>query len=137
MAQLESPFNLSFLGEKLDPSKLPTLQIMRGMERTASSYSLQPPPLATSNPASKGMAELMNDIIKDSTKDTAKAAQVANATVTMTCEDAAKLMSAIFQEMMKPENIGLWLKTVPQPVSPELINQLANIMMQTASGQKK
>ena len=137
MAQLESPFNMSFLGGNLDPSTLPPLQIVRGKDKAVSSLTLQPPPLATSNPASKGMAELMNDIIKDATKDAAKATQVANATVTMTCEDAAKLISAMFQEMMKPENIGLWLKTVPQPVSPELINQLANIMMQTASGQKK
>lgn len=71
----------------------------------------------------------MNDIVKDASKDATKAVKVADTTASINPDDAAKLISALMQEMMKPENISLWLKTV----NPELMCRLANAMMQTAS----
>lgn len=129
MSQKESPFDLSFLGEKLDVSKFPPLQIVTGKDKAVSSLKVQPPALITSNPASRGMADLMNDIVKDASKDATKAAKVADTTASINPDDAAKLISALMQEMMKPENISLWLKTV----NPELMCRLANAMMQTAA----
>lgn len=129
MSQKESPFDLSFLGEKLDVSKFPPLQIVTGKDKAVSTLKVHPPALATSNLASRGMAELMNDIVNDASKDATKAVKVADTTASINPDDAAKLISALMQEMMKPENISLWLKTV----NPELMCRLANAMMQTAS----
>ena len=133
MAQKESPFDLSFLGEKLDVSKFPPLQIVTGKDRAASSFKVQPPAVVASNPASRGMADLMNDIVNDTSKDSTKAAKVADTASTVNPDDAAKLIAALMQEMMKPENISLWLKTV----NPELMCRLATAIMQTASAGKK
>ena len=129
MSQKESPFDLSFLGEKLDVSKFPPLQIVSGKDRAANSLKVQPPALVTSNPASRGMADLMKDIVSDASKDATKAAKVADTAAHISPDDAAKLITALMQEMMKPENISLWLKTV----NPELMCRLASAMMQTAS----
>lgn len=129
MSQKESPFDLSFLGEKLDVSKFPPLQIVTGKDRAASSLRVQPPALITSNPASRGMADLMNDIVNDASKDATKAVKVADMTANINPDDAAKLITALMQEMMKPENISLWLKTV----NPDLMCRLAAAMMQTAA----
>lgn len=132
MSQKESPFDLSFLGDKLDISKFPPLLIARGKDRAASSLKVQPPAVVTSNPASKGMAELMKEIVNDASKDAAKAAKVADTTANINPDDAAKLITALMQEMMKPENISLWLKTA----NPELMRQLASTIMQAASAGK-
>lgn len=129
MSQKESPFDLSFLGEKLDVSKFPPLQIVSGKDRAASSLKVQPPALVASNPAARGMADLMKDIVSDASKDATKAAKVADTAAHISPDDAAKLITALMQEMMKPENISLWLKTV----NPELMCRLASAMMQTAS----
>lgn len=129
MSQKESPFDLSFLGEKLDVSKFPPLQIVSGKDRAASSLKVQPPAVVTSNPASRGMADLMNDIVNDASKDATKAVKVADMTANINPDDAAKLITALMQEMMKPENISLWLKTV----NPDLMCRLASTIMQTAS----
>ncbi len=133
MSQKESPFDLSFLGEKLDVSKFPPLQIVGGKDKAASSLTLQPPAVVASNPASKGMAELMNGIVNDASKDATKATKVADTAAAINPDDAAKLITALMQEMMKPENISAWLKTV----NPELICRLATAIMQTASAGKK
>lgn len=129
MSQKESPFDLSFLGEKLDVSKFPPLQIVTGKDKAASSLKVQPPALITSNPASRGMADLMNDIVNDASKDAIKAVKVADMAASINPDDAAKLITALMQEMMKPENISLWLKTV----NPDLMCRLASTIMQTAS----
>lgn len=42
MSQKESPFDLSFLGEKLDVSKFPPLQIVTGKDKAVSSLKVQP-----------------------------------------------------------------------------------------------
>lgn len=129
MSQKESPFDLSFLGEKLDVSKFTPLQIVTGKDRAVSTLKVQPPAVVTSNPASKGMADLMNDIVNDASKDATKAAKVADAAASISPDDAAKLIAALMQEMMKPENISLWLKTV----NPDLMCKLASSMMQIAA----
>lgn len=129
MSQKESPFDLSFLGEKLDVSKFPPLQIVSGKDKAASSLKVEPPALVTSNPASRGMADLMNDIVNDASKDATKAVKVADMTANINPDEAAKLITALMQEMMKPENISRWLKTV----NPDLMCRLASAMMQTAS----
>ena len=129
MSQKESPFDLSFLGGKLDVSKFQPLQIVSGKDRAVSSLKVQPPALIAANPASRGMADLMNDIVNDASKDATKAAKVAEAAANINPDDAAKLIAALMQEMMKPENISLWLKTV----NPDLMCRLASAMMQTAS----
>ncbi|MDD5167852.1 MAG: hypothetical protein PHN75_03465 [Syntrophales bacterium] len=129
MSQKESPFDLSFLGEKLDVSKYPPLQIVTGKGRAVSSLKVQPPAVVASNPASRGMVDLMNDIVNDASKDATKAAKVADTAANLNPDDAARLIAALMQEMMKPENISLWLKTV----NPDLMCRLAAAMMQTAS----
>lgn len=129
MSQKESPFDLSFLGEKLDVSKIAPLQIVTGKDKTVSSLKVQPPAVVTSNPASRGMVDLMNDIVKDASKDATKAAKVADMASNINPDDAARLITVLMQEMMKPENISLWLKSV----NPDLMCRLATTMMQTAS----
>lgn len=129
MSQKESPFDLSFLGAKLDVSQLAPLQIVKGKDRTLSSLNPRPPAVVTSNPASRGMADLMNDIVNDASKDITKAAKVADTAAKMNPEDAAKLIAALMQEMMKPENISVCLKTV----NPELMCRVATAMLQAAS----
>jgi hypothetical protein len=48
------------------------LQIVSRKDRTASSLTVQPPAVVASNPAFRGMADIMNEIVNEVSKDATK-----------------------------------------------------------------